>query len=210
MNRPQAQPGNTAGQPGPGGSISERTDAGPQPPPQQAPGLMRRLAAFVYEGILLFGVLMIAGYLYSSLTQQRHALQGKTGLQAFLFVVLAIYFTWLWSHGGQTVAMKAWHLRLVRADGQPVGQSQALMRYLASWLWFVPAWATAHFAGLHGGGAMVGLMLVGVGAYAGLTRLRPDRQFWHDAVCGTRLVDWRPAVPVPAPGARAAASPPGG
>ena len=160
-----------------------------------APGLARRMAAFVYEGVLLFGVLMPAAYLYSSLTQQRHALQGKAGLQAFLFVVLAIYFTWLWSHGGQTVAMKAWHLRLVRADGQPVGQGQALLRYLGSWLWFVPAWATAHLAGLHSGGALAGLMLAGVLAFAALTRLRPDRQFWHDVACGTRLIDWRPALP---------------
>lgn len=160
-----------------------------------APGLARRMAAFIYEGVLLFGVLMLAGFLYASLTQQRHALQGKTGLQAFLFVVLAIYFTWLWSHGGQTVAMKAWHLRLVRADGQPVGPWQALMRYLASWLWFVPAWAAAHVAGLHSGGALAGLMLAGVLAYVALTRLRPDRQFWHDAACGTRLIDWRPALP---------------
>jgi len=29
-------------------------------------------------------------------------------------------------------------------------------------------------------------------AYAGLALLRPDRQFWHDVVCGTRLVTWRP------------------
>ena len=65
-----------------------------------APSLRRRMAAFVYEGVLLFGVVMIAGYLYSSLTQQRHALQGQTGLQAFLFVVLAIYFVASWSRGG--------------------------------------------------------------------------------------------------------------
>ena len=161
----------------------------------QAPGLPRRLAALVYEGILLFGVLMIAGYLYSSLTQQRHALQGKAGLQAFLFVVLAIYFTWLWSHGGQTVAMKAWHLRLVRPDGQPVSQGRAFLRYLASWLWFLPAWYMSQASGLHSGGAIAGLMLAGVLAYAGLTRLRPDRQFWHDALCGTCVVDWRPALP---------------
>ena len=183
-------------------AASARDQAGAQVLTLPAPGLARRLAAFVYEGMLLFGVLMIAGYLYSSLTQQRHALQGKAGLQAFLFLVLAIYFTWLWSHGGQTVAMKAWHLRLVRADGRPVGQWQALARYGASWLWFMPAWATAHLVGLHSGGALAGLMLAGVATYAALTRLRPDRQFWHDAVCGTRLIDWRPARP-PKPARRA-------
>ena len=161
-----------------------------------APGLWRRMAAFVYEGVLLFGVLMAAGLLFSGLTQQRHALQGKTGLQTFLFVILAIYFTWFWSRSGQTVAMKAWHIRLLRADGQPVRQAQALLRYVLAWLWFVPAWATAHFAGAQGMVALGAIMAVGVLAYAALVWLRPDRQFWHDAVCGTRLIDWRPARPV--------------
>ena len=164
-------------------------------PPAEAlatPGLVRRLAAFVYEGVLLFGVLMIAGYLYSSLTQQHHALQGHTGLQAFLFIVLAIYFVWFWSHGGQTVAMRAWHLRLVTHDGQPVSQPRAALRYLASWVWFVPALAAAWLAELHSAAQIFALMAVGVIAYALLARLNPQRQFWHDALCGTRLVTWRP------------------
>lgn len=168
----------------------------PAPAPPDAaletPGLPRRLAAFVYEGVLLFGVLMIAGYLYSSLTQQHHALRGQTGLQAFLFVVLAIYFVWFWSHGGQTVAMRAWHVRLVTHDGQPVGQARAALRYLTSWVWFVPALATAWLAGLHSAPQIFALMAVGVIVYALLSRLHPERQFWHDALCGTRLVTWRP------------------
>ncbi|MBP6902129.1 MAG: RDD family protein [Burkholderiaceae bacterium] len=159
------------------------------------PGLRRRLAAFVYEGVLLFGVLMLAGLLYSSLTQQRHALQGKLGLQAFLFMVLGVYFVWFWTHGGQTVAMKAWHVRLVRADGQPLGPGRALLRYLLCWLWFVPALATVGLSGLHGGGAVSAIVLAGVVGYAALALLRPDRQFFHDTVCGTRLISWRPALP---------------
>jgi len=156
------------------------------------PGIARRMAAFVYEGVLLFGVLMISAYLYSSLTQQRHALQGLSGLQAYLFVVLAIYFVWFWSHGGQTVAMRAWHVRLVTHDGQPVGQSRALARYVASWLWFLPALATAWWSGLGSAAQILGLVAVGVLAYAALARLHPSRQFWHDALCGTRLITWRP------------------
>ncbi|WP_284616960.1 RDD family protein [Aquabacterium humicola] len=163
------------------------------------PGLARRLACFVYEGVLLFGVVMIAGYLYSSLTQQRHALEGKAGLQAFLFVILAIYFTWFWSHGGQTVAMKAWHIRLVDAAGRPVGQLRAFARYVASWLWFLPSLALVYQAGLKGS-AVFGVMAFGVLAYAALAWLRPDRQFWHDALCGTRLITWRPARPAQSAG----------
>ena len=158
------------------------------------PGLARRLAAFVYEGMLMFALIMVTGLLFSSLTQQRHALQGRHGLQAFLFVVMAIYFSWFWSRGGQTVAMKAWRIRLVMADGEPVPQRRALLRYLLAWLWFVPALAAMQAAAISGGISLALMALVGVLAYAGLIYLRPDRQFWHDAVCGTRLIDWQPAL----------------
>ena len=159
------------------------------------PSLARRLAAFVYEGVLLFGVVMIAGYLYSSLTQQRHALQGHAGLQAFLFVILAIYFVWFWSHGGQTVAMRAWHVRLVKRNGEPVGQVRATLRYLASWIWFLPALAAARLAALHSAALIFAAMAAGVIGYALLSLFHPHRQFWHDALCGTRLIAWRPANP---------------
>lgn len=156
---------------------------------------MRRLAAFLYEGVLLFGVLMIAGYLYSSLTQMRHALHGQWGLRLFLFVVLGIYFVWFWARSGQTVAMKAWHIRLVDTQGLPVSQTRALIRYLLAWLWFLPALASYQLMGLQSGMAMFVVVTAGVLAYAGLSRIHPDRQFWHDAVCGTQLVTWHPPQP---------------
>lgn len=151
----------------------------------------------LYEGLLLFGVLMVAGWLYAALTQQRHALSGKTGLQLFLFLVLGIYFIWFWTHGGQTVAMKTWRLRVLRADGEPLTQGRALARYLLAWLWFLPALLTLHLSGLKGGGATAGVLLAGVLAYAAASRLHPQRQFLHDALCGTRIVD-APQPPRPA------------
>jgi uncharacterized RDD family membrane protein YckC len=159
------------------------------------PGLLRRLAVFVYEGVLLFGVVMIAGYLYSSLTQQRHALQGHGGLQAFLFIVLGIYFVWFWSHGGQTVAMRAWHVRLVTADGRAVSQGRALVRYLVCWVWFMPALAATWLSGADTAAQILGSMAAGVIAYALLALLHPQRQFWHDALCGTRLIMAWPVPP---------------
>ena len=160
--------------------------------PEQAPSLWRRMASFLYEGMLLFGVTFIAGYFYAALTQQRHALVGKAGLQAFEFMVLGIYFIWFWTHGGQTVAMKAWHLRVVDARGAPLGQGRALARYLLSWLWFLPALASVHLADLRSGGAIFGALFAGVLGYALLARLHPSRQFLHDLLCGTRLVTQLP------------------
>ena len=155
------------------------------------PGLRRRLTAFVYEGVLLFGVLMAAALAYGLATQQRHALVGMHGLQAFLFLVLGLYFVWFWSHGGQTVAMKTWHIRLLTRDGLPVPPVRAALRYVLSWLWFMPALAWAYAAGLHGGGTLTLALALGVFGYAALSRLNHQRQYLHDLLSGTRLVQWQ-------------------
>ena len=154
----------------------------------ETPGLARRIACFVYEGVLLFGVLMIGAYLFSSLTQQRHALIGRTGLQFFLFLLLGIYFVWFWSVGGQTVAMKAWHIKVLDTHGRQLTQWRATARYLASWAWFLPALTWAWVAELRSAGSIFVLLFVGMVTYAALSRLHPQRQFWHDAICGTKLV----------------------
>lgn len=160
----------------------------------RAPALRRRLACFVYEAVLLFGVLMTAGWAFTVATGQRHALQYQTALQAFLFVVLALYFAGFWSHGGQTVAMKTWRIRVERRDGAALGVGRALLRYVAAWLWFVPGLLAARLAGLDRVGPIVALVAAGVLGYALSSRLHPQRQYWHDALCGTRLVDAEPAA----------------
>jgi uncharacterized RDD family membrane protein YckC len=155
-----------------------------------APGLWRRLACFLYEGVLLFGVVMVTGLIYAGITQQRHALIGQHGLQFALFVVLGAYFVAFWSRGGQTLAMKTWHIRVVDREGAPLTPARALLRYLWSWLWFLPALLWAWVSGAHSGPAITVALLVGVCGYAALARLNPQRQYWHDLLSGTRLVDW--------------------
>jgi len=128
------------------------------------PGLARRMACWLYEGMLLFGVVFIAGYLFGTLSQTRHALDNRPGLQAFLFLVLGIYFTWFW-HRGQTLAMKTWHIRVVDKAGRALTQGRAL-EVLVLTLGWVAIWAL-------------------------LSRFHPQRQFWHDVLAGTRLVTSR-------------------
>lgn len=152
-----------------------------------APSLLRRMACWLYEGMLLFGVLFISGWLFSAVAQMRNAMDShRPFLQAFVFVVLGIYFSWFWAKG-QTLAMKTWHIRVVGTDGRPISQGRSLLRYLASWLWFVPpVLLLAPFALP---GAQVALILAAwVVAWALFSRLHPQRQFWHDALAGTRLV----------------------
>ena len=150
------------------------------------PSLLRRMACWVYEGMLLFGVLFIAGYLFGTLTQTRNAMDNRHGLQAFLFLIFGIYFVWLWSKG-QTLAMKTWNIRLVDVQGRPVSQARALLRYLLSWIWLLPSLSLVWLLGLPAAG-LVGLVLGWVAIYAMLSRFHPQRQFWHDALAGTRLI----------------------
>lgn len=159
------------------------------------PGIRRRLACFLYEGVLLFGVWMAVGLVYGVLTRQTHALSGRHGLQAVVFVALGVYFVYFWTRSGQTLAMQTWRIRLVTRSGARVSAARAACRYLLAWLWFLPALAGWWLSGLKVGGATFFALTIGVLTYAALARLHPDRQFWHDAVCGTRLVTWQPAKP---------------
>ena len=153
------------------------------------------MACFVYEGVLLFGVWMAVGLVYGVLTRQTHALTGRHGLQAVMFVVLGLYFVYFWSRSGQTLAMQTWHIRLVTRTGERVSVLRAACRYALAWLWFLPALLGWWLSGLKVGGATFVALTVGVLTYAALARLHPERQFWHDVVCGTRLITWRPNKP---------------
>jgi uncharacterized RDD family membrane protein YckC len=156
----------------------------------QAPALWRRMACWLYEGMLLFGVVFIAGYLFSTLTQTRNALDNRHPLQAFLFVVFGIYFTWFWAKG-QTLAMKTWNIRVVDRQGRPLTQPRAFCRYVLSWLWFLPPLAAQ--APLELSGGTLSLVTAGwIACWALASRLQPQRQFWHDVLAGTRLVTSMP------------------
>lgn len=158
------------------------------PDPLAAPSLRRRMAAWMYEGTLLFGVVFVAAWLFSALGQMRNAMDARRPLlQVFLFVVFAVYFAWFW-HRGQTVAMKTWRIRLVDRAGRQVSQARALLRYFFSWLWFLPPLAA--LAPFHLTALQVALVVGGwVAVWALLSRFHPQRQFWHDEFAGTRLVD---------------------
>jgi uncharacterized RDD family membrane protein YckC len=123
------------------------------------PGLLRRLAAMLYEALLLAAVAFFAAWLFFFASGGRDATEGwaRHLLQLFILVVLAAYFLWCWLRGGQTLAMKAWRIRLV-----DVTPKKAILRFLLAVLFFpvtIP-WALVD----------------------------KDRQFLHDRLAGTRLI----------------------
>ncbi|MDN3922974.1 RDD family protein [Roseateles violae] len=169
------------------------------PAPAAAPGLARRLAAFIYEGLLLFAVAMATGLVYSPLAQQRNALEHRSGLIIALALSFGAYFIYFWTRSGQTLPMKTWHMRLQRQGGGNLGLAQALLRYLLSYCWWVLPIAAAVQMRRYGLGfgpiAAVGsLALLG---YAMLSLVLPGRQYLHDLLCRTELVTQRPAPKAP-------------
>jgi uncharacterized RDD family membrane protein YckC len=141
----------------------------------------------VYEAILLFGIVVIVGLIYAVFVKQQHALYMRDGLQMTLLFVVSVYFLWFWTHGGQTLPMKTWRMRLVTEDGQSVSLKRAIGRYLLAWLWCLPGLAIA--SALNAKGWTMALIPAGNAVLWALTIfLDPQRQFLHDRIAGTRIV----------------------
>jgi uncharacterized RDD family membrane protein YckC len=153
----------------------------------ETPSLTRRMACWLYESMLLFGVVFIAGYLFGTLSQTKNAMDNRHELQAFVFVIFGIYFGWLWSKG-QTLAMKTWRIRVVDHQGKNLTQARAVLRYICSWLWVLPPLLASWRFGLTGAESMV-IVLGWIAIWAILSRFHPQQQFWHDALARTRLIN---------------------
>ncbi|GIX27125.1 MAG: hypothetical protein KatS3mg123_1006 [Burkholderiales bacterium] len=125
--------------------------------------LGRRFLSLLYDGLLLFAVLLIAdlALLLAVPAAREPALRPLT--QTYLLAVSGAYFVGQWTHGGQTLAMKTWRLRLMSADGGPVSAQQAVLRFLTATL----------------------TLLLPAFLWALLDR---ERQFLHDRLAGTRIV----------------------
>ena len=125
------------------------------------PGLARRLAAMLYEAFLVFAVGFFAAWVFFFASGGRDATGGilRRELQLFVAVVIGAYFLWCWLRGGQTLAMRAWRVRLV--DLTP---TRALLRFLYA------------------------LVLLPTGISILWALVDKDRQFLHDRLAGTRLL----------------------
>ena len=158
-----------------------------------APARARRFASMMYEGVLLFGVVFIAGYLFDTLTQSRSDLTLRHTRQAWLFLAIGAYFVLCWRRSGQTLPMKAWNIRLISADGGQLSMRQMIVRYVCMWLLPVGAavvvWALAEVIGW----ASVRMLIV-VAPFAMFlpTWFILGGQFWHDKMARTLLVDTLP------------------
>ena len=138
----------------------------------RAPGLGRRLASALYDLLVLAALVLVATFPFLALFGDSIHGWRRHVLQLWMVLVCGAYFVWFWTRGGQTLPMKTWKIRVVRFDGAAVDPARALNRYLL---------------------ALLGLLAMGLGfAWALIDR---DRQFLHDRLAGTALVDAASAPP---------------
>jgi uncharacterized RDD family membrane protein YckC len=132
---------------------------------EQIPGLIRRLAAMLYDGLLLTALLFVA----TAIITLPLGYPGGIMLYVFQLVIFEIipliFFTGFWVRGGQTLGMRAWRLKLVRMDGEDVNWADALKRHLAALLSFL----------------VFGLGFVWI-------LVDPQKLAWHDRWSKTRLI----------------------
>ena len=131
----------------------------------KTPSLLRRLAASVYDALLLIAILFIASALMLPLTGGEAVQSGNPLFRAYILFVCFFFFGWFWTHGGQTLGMRAWRIRVQQPDGEPITWKQALLRFLA---------------------ALVSWLALGLGFLWML--VDRDGLTWHDRWSKTRLV----------------------
>lgn len=119
----------------------------------------------LYDGLLLLAILFVATAVFLIAFGQATGSPIRYFFQGYLWLVAGLYFIWHWIHGGQTLAMQTWKIRLVDYLGQPITPFRAIGRYLL---------------------AALGLVFFGAGLFWALF----DREnlFLHDRLAGTRLV----------------------
>jgi uncharacterized RDD family membrane protein YckC len=137
---------------------------GPAAAPVLAP-LARRLASLIYEVLLLAALLWCAALVFRVLENALGIAHVRFAFQVYLLAITCAYFVWQWTHGGQTLPMKTWRIRLARSGGEAVTARVALGRYAV---------------------ALCGTLAFGAAfLWAAVDR---ERLFLHDRIAGTRIV----------------------
>jgi uncharacterized RDD family membrane protein YckC len=100
------------------------------------PGFLRRLTALLYDFLLLIAVLFVATALLLPLNAGEAFTAQQFFFPLYLLLVSFFFYTWFWTHGGQTLGLRAWKIKVLTLDRKPISWKQALLRFtiaIVSW-----------------------------------------------------------------------------
>ena len=106
-------------------------------PNLQPVGLFRRFGAIFYDSILLAAVLFFASLPVVVPLQITIEHPMYPFFIVYIYLVSFLFFGWFWTHGGQSLGLKTWKIKLISKNGTSVTWKQALIRYLASLLCWI-------------------------------------------------------------------------
>lgn len=96
------------------------------------PGFFRRLAAMFYDFFLLLALWFLATALLLPLNGGQAFSSGQIFYPIYLLSVSFGFYGWFWTHGGQTLGLKAWKIKILTLDKQPLNWKQAGIRFVAA------------------------------------------------------------------------------
>jgi len=129
-----------------------------------SPGFFRHIAIIAYDALLLLALLFLATALVLPFNNGEAFSSSQFFFPIYILLVSFIYYGWFWTHGGQTLGMKTWKIKIQTLDKQPVTWALAFKRFiLALFSW-------------------------GVGGLGFLWKFVDKRRFtWHDHLSKTSL-----------------------
>jgi len=98
-------------------------------------GIARRLGASCYDLLLLCAALLVSTLILMPFTQAAIP-EGNVLYQIYIVGVVYIFYAWFWVHGGQTLGMRAWKIRVELDNGDNLGWGVAALRLVLAILTF--------------------------------------------------------------------------
>jgi len=92
--------------------------------------LFKRIACMLYESILVFAILFVAGVVYRALMGDPHSDFEQHLFFMYSWLIIGVYFVYCWVKSGQTLAMQTWRIQLLGLVGNPLSLGQAVRRYV--------------------------------------------------------------------------------
>jgi len=99
--------------------------------PNHPAGLFRRLGALTYDSLLLVAIWFLATALVMLVTRG-HFNPASLPFQLYILLVSFWFFGWFWTHGGQTLGMRAWKIRVLQPSGAAINWGQAAQRFFVA------------------------------------------------------------------------------
>ena len=96
----------------------------------------------IYDLMAVFAVIFVADALVvipADVIWGLRDIGGHPLVQLYQAALIALFFGWFWTHGGQTLGLRAWKLKVIRDEGGPLGWKDASLRMAASLVSAAPA-----------------------------------------------------------------------